>query len=115
FEERGVSCRITLPLNDPPTALAAMGARPRQAPHALASQPRSAPRPLEDKRILIVEDEPLIAMVLIDYLTEAGCEVAGVASHVEEALRLVETLNVDAALLDANLGGRLVDEVAIAL
>lgn len=56
-------------------------------------------------RILIVEDEPLIALMLEDYLDELGREVAGIADSVVEALRLIEEGGVDAAILDVNLRG----------
>ena len=56
-------------------------------------------------RVLIVEDEPMIIFMLEDLLTEAGFEIAGVATTLENALSLIETCNFDAALLDSNLAG----------
>lgn len=54
-------------------------------------------------RILIVEDEALIAMVLADSLEDGGHEVMGPASTMGEALVLCETVLPDLALLDVNL------------
>ncbi len=55
------------------------------------------------QRILIVEDEPLIALMLEDYLEVLGRTVAGSADCVAEALRLIEAGDIDAAILDINL------------
>src|SRR3546814_1750488 len=65
--------------------------------------------------ILLIEDEPLIAMDMCDTLEDGGYTVVGPASTLDEAHELVETAKFDAALLDANLSGEAVDEVAAAL
>ena len=56
-------------------------------------------------RILIVEDEPMLAFVLEDFLRDAGFEIAGVAGRLETALAMIEEGLFDAAILDANLAG----------
>jgi CheY-like chemotaxis protein len=60
---------------------------------------------LAGRRILIVEDEFMIAMLLEDMLTELECVVAGVAAKPAEALELINSTEVDAAVLDVNLDG----------
>ena len=55
------------------------------------------------QRILIVEDEPLIAMMLEDFLEVLGKELAGQADNVGDALALVAGGGIDAAILDVNL------------
>lgn len=55
------------------------------------------------KRILLVEDEPLIAMMLEDFLEILDHQVAGIADTVAAALALIEAGGVDAAILDVNL------------
>ena len=57
------------------------------------------------KRILIVEDEPLIAMMLEDFLDVLDREVAGSADSVQAALALIDAGGIDAAILDVNLRG----------
>ncbi|MEG3180123.1 response regulator [Sphingomonas sp. LT1P40] len=57
------------------------------------------------QRILIVEDEPLIAMMLEDFLDLLGKQVAGIADSVADALPIVAAGEVDAAILDVNLRG----------
>jgi PAS domain S-box-containing protein len=66
-------------------------------------------------RILVVEDEALIAMDMEAQLTAEGWDVIGPAGTVEEALALIAGTPVDAALVDANLRGRQVGEIAEAL
>lgn len=56
-------------------------------------------------RILIVEDEALLAHALEDILVSAGFEVAGVATRLAKALELIESVACDAAVIDANLAG----------
>ena len=58
----------------------------------------------EKPRILVLEDEMIIAMFAEMALEEIGCDVAGPAGRVEDALALLEEGGVDAALLDLNLG-----------
>ena len=57
------------------------------------------------QRILIVEDEPLIAMMLEDLLDMLGKAVAGTADNIVSALALVEAGGLDGAILDVNLRG----------
>ncbi len=55
------------------------------------------------KRILIVEDEPLISMMLEDFLDALDRQVAGSADNVADALALIAQGGIDAAILDVNL------------
>jgi DNA-binding NtrC family response regulator len=70
---------------------------------------------LSGLKVLIVEDEPLIAMTLEDLLKDSGCTVAGPAASVKQGMRLIEQEAVDAAILDVNLRGELVFPLADAL
>ena len=56
-------------------------------------------------RVLIVEDEPLLAFVLGEVLVDAGFRLAGVAPRLEPALRMIESGGCDVAILDVNLAG----------
>jgi DNA-binding NtrC family response regulator len=60
---------------------------------------------LAGRRILIAEDEALIALELEGVLQELGCEVVGPVSRVEEVRGCIEASNLDGALLDVNLRG----------
>ncbi len=55
-------------------------------------------------RILIVDDEPMIALLLEDWLTELGHAVAGPARNVASALALIGSAAPDAAIVDVTLG-----------
>jgi CheY-like chemotaxis protein len=66
-------------------------------------------------RVLIVEDEALVALQLEDMLADLGCAIIGPASRVGQALDLLGRQTVDAAVLDLNVGGELVYPVADAL
>lgn len=63
-------------------------------------------------RVLVVEDEPLIAMALEDTLTDLGYEVVGPALSLKEALRLSRHEDIDGAILDVNVAGEKVFPVA---
>ncbi|MDQ0524214.1 response regulator [Methylobacterium gregans] len=63
-----------------------------------------AAAPLAGRRILVVEDEYLIAMEVKRWLQEAGFEVLGPVPSVDQALDLVEDCRPDAAVLDVSLG-----------
>jgi DNA-binding response OmpR family regulator len=55
--------------------------------------------------ILIVEDEPMLAFALEQFLIDAGFDIAGVMGRLETALAIIESGGFDAAILDANLAG----------
>lgn len=70
---------------------------------------------LESKRVLIVEDEPIIGLALEEILEAIGCQTAGIAVRVMQALDLLAEMPVDAAILDVNLHGEQSYPVADAL
>ncbi|MGQ0534123.1 MAG: response regulator [Caulobacteraceae bacterium] len=111
YAETGVACHISLPL---PELRQAFGSLVREAAPSVAGE-LAQRNGLKGKRILIVEDEPLIAMVLTDYLDDAGCEIVGPAQSVGKAKALANDEAIDAALVDGNLAGKPVDEIASAL
>jgi DNA-binding NtrC family response regulator len=62
---------------------------------------------LDGLKVLIVEDETLVAMLLEDMLADHGCVVAGTADRIAQAMALIkdDSLVIEAAILDVNLGG----------
>ena len=60
---------------------------------------------LHGLRVLIVEDESLIAMLLEDILEDLGCELVGSALTLRQGLEQAETADAEVAILDINLGG----------
>jgi CheY-like chemotaxis protein len=82
----------------------------------LESSPGRVAATLTGKRVLVVEDEALVAMLVAEELRGAGAEIVGPAPSVDDALRLVEAVAADggisAAVLDINLGGQHVAPLA---
>jgi CheY-like chemotaxis protein len=70
---------------------------------------------LAGRRILVVEDEMLVAMLIEDILADLGCTVVGPAVRVAEALPMAESAALDCAFLDVNVAGERVFPVAAAL
>jgi CheY-like chemotaxis protein len=63
-------------------------------------------------RVLIVEDQFMSALALVHAVEQLGATVVGPAPSVEDALRLIEQNEFNAALLDINLGNETVEPVA---
>lgn len=63
------------------------------------------PAQLAGLRVLVVEDEMMVSMLIEDMLGDLGCQVVGPAARLDEALTLAETADLDCAVLDVNLGG----------
>jgi two-component sensor histidine kinase len=94
------------------------GAQPRATEAAPVYRPglsNDESPALRDQRVLVVEDEAVVAMELTRVLTAAGAKVVGPVGTIEEALDLLDDQPIDRALLDVNLGGRLITPVALAL
>ena len=70
---------------------------------------------LRGRRVMIVEDEMLVAMELESLLENQGCDVVGPAPTVQRALALLDRERPDAAILDLNLDGQTAIPVAAAL
>ncbi len=66
-------------------------------------------------RLLVVEDEVLIGMLLEDMLSDLGYEVVGVAAQVAQAAKMAREAAFDAAILDVNVNGQPVYPVAAIL
>src|SRR5207248_3586795 len=115
YRADGVTCSIRLPLPiEESTHLASL------VPTSRSSGPSASRREenrcaIEGQRILVIEDEPLVSMDIEASLCEGGCNVVGPAGTLQAAKRLIAEAGYDAALLDVNLSGQPVDELAAAL
>jgi CheY-like chemotaxis protein len=67
------------------------------------------------RRVLVVEDEVLIGMLLEDMLSDLGYELAATAARIDEASQIARDGQFDAAILDVNLNGEEVYPVAAIL
>jgi CheY-like chemotaxis protein len=63
-------------------------------------------RELSNRKVLVVEDEMMIAMLIEDMLDEFGCKLVGPATNVPRALELIGKESIDVAVLDLNLDGK---------
>jgi PAS domain S-box-containing protein len=109
----GLHCTLSVPINGK-LATPERSAEPR--PSARQENNGSAePSALAGKRVLLVEDEMLVAMMMKDMLTDLGFSVVGPFSRIAEALPVASADDLEAAVLDINLNGELVYPVAEAL
>jgi CheY-like chemotaxis protein len=60
---------------------------------------------LSGRRVLVVEDEMMILMIVEDMLADLGCESVTTAATAHQAIALIDTQVFDAAMLDMNLNG----------
>jgi len=70
---------------------------------------------LNGLRVLVVEDEAAISMLLEDMLLDFGCAIVGPAARLSVALDLAKSGSFDLAILDVNLAGESIYPVADAL
>ncbi len=105
----GVTCRIAFPLA---RSMVSAAPQPGDTPLAPAAAPAND---LAGKRVLVLEDEALIALTLMDTLRELGCTIVGAASSAPAALDRLEEVTPDLAILDVNLAGSSTAPVAKAL
>jgi len=75
----------------------------------------SAAHDLAGRRVLVIEDESMVMMLLQDMLEAIGCVVVGSASRLQEAIEKARSLTFDVAILDVNLDGERTFPIAEAL
>ncbi len=113
FGADGVHWKLSLPIV---TAHASRrGAEDSSRSAARVSDAGSETASIQERRFLVIEDEPLVALELSTILRDAGAEVAGPAATAAQALAMIDSLSLDGALLDGNLQGEGVERVAAAL
>jgi len=112
----GIAWDITMALPSPTAESERWSAAPvsTPAPSRAPAAPRGGNR-LDGLRLLVIEDEPLVALQLANALEDAGADVVGPTGTAKEALQLIATQPLDGALLDGNLHGSPVDEIAAQL
>src|ERR1700681_578570 len=71
--------------------------------------------PFSGRRVLLVEDEMIVAWLLEDMLADLGCAVVGPAASIDQALAMIDAEAIDVAVLDVNLNGQMSYPVADAL
>jgi len=107
WRPEGLQCALSIPRED-------IGAMKRSGNGAAKPDAHDLPVQLAitGNRILVVEDEALVAMALCETLNDLGYKVIGPFSRISEAIVALRTNDVDAAVLDINLGGEMVYPLA---
>ncbi len=113
----GLRCDIAIPAHGIVAAHPAAVEPGRDPADGAPDAAPPAPAPdaaLHQRRVLVVEDEPLVALEIVTTLADAGCEVVGPAATLAAALALAEAegARLDAAVLDGNLHGQSSQPVA---
>jgi len=107
WRPEGLRCVMSIPRSDKVEEAKFAAQLPREKEHAVP-----APKLVNGNRILLVEDEALVAMMMRDSLVELGFCVVGPFDRADAALACASDEPLDAAILDVNLGGDLVYPVA---
>ncbi|BAK65779.1 putative response regulator receiver protein [Sphingobium sp. SYK-6] len=84
-------------------------------PASTAKAASRASGSMHGKSVLVVEDEPLVALDIVSVLSEAGASVIGPVTNKADALESAQHLPLDLVLLDGNLQGETVEDIAEAL
>lgn len=116
FDWRVEGLRVTIVL--PPEHFKAehvKEAQPAAERRPASGSARDGGRRLDGRRVLVVEDNAVVAMALVEALARAGCTAVGPAATVDAALRMIRGEAVDGACLDVDLQGQVVFPVAEAL
>jgi PAS domain S-box-containing protein len=103
---QGMQCMLSIPLRD-----AAGRREPKKAANGAGNGTKPT-GPAAGRRVLLVEDEALVAMMIQECLTECGHSVVGPISRASDALQAARESDYDAAILDINLGDGMAYPVA---
>jgi PAS domain S-box-containing protein len=105
---QGLACTFSVPQGDKKDP--GYGSARRAAEKdGVAADPNFS---ISGNRVMVVEDEALVAMVVTESLTTLGCTVVGPFSRCSDAMGAIEADEIDAAILDVNLDGEMVYPLA---
>ena len=108
WRAQGLSCTLQFPNADQPIVT--------EGPSAPAQRDANWPQPISaGARVLVVEDEALVALGMCELLSELGYSVIGPFGKTSDALPVVKASGADLAILDINLGSELAYSLADAL
>jgi PAS domain S-box-containing protein len=108
WNSHGLRCHLSIALRKDTDVAAGDG----DGQAGINNDPVIALRKADRPRVLLVEDEALVGIMIQEYLTEAGFQVVGPVCSVSDALEAAKDGQFDAAILDINLGDGMVYQVA---
>jgi len=108
WNQQGLQCNLSIPLRDTARPRAPATARNTGAGNGASIELKKNGKP----RVLLVEDEALVGIMIQECLNEFGFQIAGPVCTASEALAAAQNGHFDAAILDINLGDGLVYQVA---
>src|SRR5688572_26230802 len=108
WRPEGLHCSLAVPRHDTIEPVARHGLAHRM----LEDKPHLPLRLARGNRVLLIEDEILVAMMMRDILTELGLTVVGPFSRLSEAMVAAVHEKIDGGIIDVNLGGEFVYPVA---
>ncbi len=109
WKPQGLTCTFAVPQGDKKETTERYTGPRASDKEGAAADPRIS---ISGNRVMIVEDEALVAMVVTESLTTLGCTVVGPFSRCSDAIAAIEADEVDAAILDVNLDGEMVYPLA---
>jgi len=117
FAPHGIEWDINLPVSQsaPSGIVNVRTSGPPRSSSLQSIKANGAPSRVAGKKLLVIEDEPLVAFEMMAILQELDAEIVGPAGTREDALQIIAEGVIDGAFLDGNLQGKLVDDVAVAL
>ena len=107
WRRKGLQCTLSVPRDDMVPVTGHRSNIRRMLRPAIAGG-----IPFAGNRLMIVEDEALVAMALHDTLHDLGFSIVGPFSRISEAMIALRSNHIDAAVLDVNLGGELIYPLA---
>lgn len=112
FPDTGAVCTIDMPMVRSEAESVAPTPAPSSSPAPVFAAKPSAARKIDRRRVLLVEDDPVLGFELQSALADSGLDVIGPARTLPEALALAADKHIAAAVLDIHLGGVMVFPVA---
>jgi PAS domain S-box-containing protein len=109
WRAEGLHCTLSVPVGERSSQPEHNATDGQDAPEGNGGAPSTT---LAGKRVLLVEDEMLVALMMKDLLTDLGFSVVGPFGGIAEAVEGAKDVHLDAAVLDINLKGELVYPVA---
>jgi PAS domain S-box-containing protein len=109
WRSQGLCCAFSVPHHDKADSPERVAAERRGADKDTSSDMKLI---ISGNRVMVVEDEALVAMVVSESLSVLGCSVVGPFSRSSDAMVAIDAGEVDAAILDVNLDGEMIYPLA---